>query len=330
MPGHGTPGVPQRVAEGVWAVAAPIPPGGPPYTLAYLLLGSDGDVHVVDPGWDWPDALDSLSAALAALGSDLARVRAVAVTHHHPDHIGLAERLRELTGARVALGAVERRVLARASAAGPSEGESLARLRRWGVPDERRAELLAAAAAAPGRTPDLEPDALLVDGSVLDLGGHRLEVIATPGHTEGHLCFVDADRGLLYTGDHVLPGINPGLGLGWVSGDREPVADYLDSLERLARYDELLVLPGHESVFSDLGSRRRALAGHHLRRMREVLGLAGELGDAPVWPVAERMTWTGGWEGLRGPLLFSALAQAEGHLRLAREGRAAQLLARFG
>ena len=82
----------------------PTPPGPhPPATNCWALL--DGDtVDLVDPGWDDPAALAALEAGLAEIGSSVDRVRTIVATHWHVDHLSLAARVRERSGARVLLG----------------------------------------------------------------------------------------------------------------------------------------------------------------------------------------------------------------------------------
>lgn len=321
---------PELVATGVWAIAAPIPGGQPSHTLSYVLLdqGADGSVrfHVIDPGWDSETNLDALLASLAVIGLELAQLATIVVTHHHPDHLGIAAHLRRLTGARVVLSRIERSVLARQVSPeyrDPGSYETL--LESWGVPVSRRAELVASFARAP-IFGDIEPDTLLDDGEILKLGAHRLLAVSTPGHTGGHLCFVDHERAIIYTGDHVLPQIHSGVGLGALP-EQEPLGDYVASLQRLERFDSYEVLPGHEFRFTGLTARATAIAGHHLRRTREIAALAAELGDPSVWECARRVQWTGGWSSLRGFFVHSALQQTAMHLALVRSGRAAELFA---
>lgn len=318
---------PARVRDGVWAIASPIPDGPPPYTLTYVLEGSDG-IRIVDPGWSGEANLLALRTSLVGLGFVLDDIREVIATHHHPDHLGIAPRLRELVGARIVMSADERAVLAHQVRPQRRDPELYRRqLEGWGVPAGRRDDMVRSLTAGPPQITDVEPDAVVVDGDELDWSGHALRVVMTPGHTDGHLCLVDVDRAVVYTGDHVLPGINSGLGLGTL-GDRNALADYLGSLARLAPYDDWLALPGHERPFEGLHDRRVQLVGHHLRRMAEVRRLHDELADAPVWEYAARMQWTGGWEALRGFSLHSALLQTERHLALVRDGRADDLLER--
>jgi glyoxylase-like metal-dependent hydrolase (beta-lactamase superfamily II) len=176
----------------------------------------------------------------------------------------------------------------------------------WGVPPERRPEL-ATVVSAPVAGDLPQPDGLLADGDLLDIPGRRIRVLWTPGHTPGSVCLHDEGAGLVFTGDHVLPTVNSGLGLGGPT-PTNPIADYLAALDRVAAIDGL-ALPGHEHPFAGLADRCAILAEHHLRRSREVAAHPG----GTVWEVAKDLTWTGGWESLHGFTLLSALSQTALH-----------------
>ena len=301
-----------------WSIPTEIPAGTLPATLTYAQVGADG-VCLIDPGWDSDANARRLDRALAALGRRLADIDTIIVTHHHPDHLGLAARLRETTGASIVMSARERHVLSGLIAQEDGEREREAhRLARWGVPLERLQELIDAF-AAPSTEIRTVPDRVVSDGDSIAVGGRRLQAVLTPGHTGGHLCLADREARMLFTGDHVLPRIHSGIGIGVVDGD-EPLSDALTSLDRLSEFDDFDVLPGHEFRFAGLAPRRRAIAAHHLRRTAEVAALADELGDQPVWRYAERLTWTSGWSGLTGFWLHSALRQTELHLNAVRQG----------
>ncbi|WP_345187680.1 MBL fold metallo-hydrolase [Microbacterium panaciterrae] len=315
-----TPPVAELVAPQVWAIPVPIPAGTIPHTLCYALFGGDG-VHLIDPGWGHPDGIRALEAGLASAGAALADVRTVIATHFHPDHLGAAAELRERCGARVVFSRVEQQVLHTETSAEATDISAYREtLRGWGVPEPRWDELIASF-GRPSLVASGSPDLAVDDGDVLDLSGHRLHVLATPGHTEGHICLIDEERGLLYSGDHVLPRIYSGVGIGVLPGS-DALHDYFHSLDRLAPYDEFVVLPGHEFRFRGLAARRAQVAAHHLRRTREVAALADELGDAPVWDYARRLTWTAGWSGMSGFWLHSALRQTAMHRDYARTASA--------
>lgn len=319
---------PERVADDVWAIAAPIPEGRISHTLSYVLIGVGSRFHLVDPGWDSPENLEALRHSLGAIGLSLQQLETIIVTHHHPDHLGIAARLRAITGATIVLSRRERAVLAHQLSPEHRDPVRYAEvLDSWGVPEGRRAELIASFARAPLYS-DIEPDLLLGDGDTLELHGHRLNAVSTPGHTGGHLCFVDHERAVVYSGDHVLPQIYSGIGLGALPGD-EPLGDYLSSLRALRSIADYEVLPGHEFRFRGLAARADAIARHHLRRTHSVATLLAELGDAPVWEYARRLYWTAGWDHLEDFFLHSALHQTEMHLELVRSGLATDMIAMY-
>ncbi|MCC9196827.1 MBL fold metallo-hydrolase [Arthrobacter sp. zg-Y820] len=318
---------PELVADNVWAIAAPIPEGGVTYTLSYVLLSGDSaSFSILDPGWDSPGNLDALHRSLGLIGLTLEHLSTVVATHHHPDHLGIAATLRAMTGARVVLSREERAVLTHQLSPELRSPASYSRvLEAWGVPAARRGELTAAFARPPAFS-DIEPDLLLDDGDMLDLGSHSLTALATPGHTGGHLCFADNERKLLYTGDHILPQIHSGFGLGSRPGDK-PLPDYLASLQSLQRFGGYEVLPGHEFRFRGLDARAAEICSHHLRRTQRIADLLPELGDASVWDYSCRLHGAG-WPRLHGFFLHAALRQTELHLELARSGLLEGLVAR--
>jgi len=300
----------EQVRDRVWALATAMPGGlrRLDYTLTYLLVDDDGRVHVVDPGSDTDDNWRLLLAAVAEVSPD-GDVGSVIVTHLHPDHLGLARRLREATGAPLVLHEREAVTLA----AGPPV--AVVDPAVWGVPTERRAELAFLAQAFADHRP-LAPD-LTVRGVTDHLrpAGLDIEVLHTPGHTAGHVCLRLPAEKLLLTGDHVLPALYPGLGLGGTGpGVSNPIADNVASTARLRPYDDHEVLPGHHYRFTGLVERLDAIDGHHRRRSAEVAEILRSEPGASVYEVAAGLTWSRGWQGLRGGLLYSALLQTSFHI----------------
>lgn len=162
--------------------------------------------------------------------------------------------------------------------------------------------------------PTRTPDVLLADGDRLTDHGLTedagIVAVVTPGHTPGHMCLVNPEAGLFLAADMILPEIHPGIGLGVGQLDGNPVVHYLESLERISEFDDLLVIPGHGYVFSGLPARRRETAAHVLGRAREVRRILEWNPEISVWRLVSRLTWSAGWDGLRGsPMLVSGLRQ---------------------
>jgi len=92
----------ERVRPGLWSVPVPLPMSSLRYVFVYV-FETDRGPYIVDTGWNTDDAFAALSAGLKQVGSSIADVAGVLVTHIHPDHYGLAGRVREESGAWVGL-----------------------------------------------------------------------------------------------------------------------------------------------------------------------------------------------------------------------------------
>src|SRR3954451_15137837 len=92
----------ERVRPGLWSIPVPIPSSSLRYVFVYV-FETDRGPYIVDTGWNTDDAFAALSAGLKQVGSSIADVAGVLVTHIHPDHYGLAGRVREESGAWVGL-----------------------------------------------------------------------------------------------------------------------------------------------------------------------------------------------------------------------------------
>lgn len=306
------------LSESVEAVSMELP-GQPGRTSwSYLLNDAEGRVHLIDCGADSPANRRALIEALARRGRVLRDVSSVTGTHLHFDHIGMAAHIRRESGARVQLHRRDVEAMRDGLRHGGPQPEQM--FDRWGVPDERRPELRRAARKTVASGEPVVVDRVLEDGDVLDTPGWRLEVLATPGHTPGHICVVDRIGSTAFVGDHVLPDQNPGPGLGGETV-QSPTQSYLDSLERLCAIGVALLLPGHGSRIESARIRISQIYAHHMRRRAEVAAVYVD--GASVWQIAARVRWSGGWETLAGMRLFSALRQVDDHLAVTRVSAAA-------
>jgi glyoxylase-like metal-dependent hydrolase (beta-lactamase superfamily II) len=100
-----------------------------------------------------------------------------------------------------------------------------------------------------------------------------LEVIATPGHSVGHLCLYSPEEKYLIAGDHLLKQITPNIS--WRPGE-DMLARYLDSLEAVQPLDVDVVIPSHGKPFKDHRNLCRMLAIHHDERCRQILSYIAE------------------------------------------------------
>ena len=310
---------PGQVAPGVWSVPLPFP-NPLRYTLSYLVEVEAGLV-LVDAGWDSDECWAALEDGLAAAGASLGDLTGVAITHIHPDHYGLAGRLREHTSAWIGMHPLEaERIPCNDDEIAAVLEDMVGWLQNLGAPPVEVQALRDHGPVIAATTPRLRPDRLLRDGEQVP-GRPTMTAVHTPGHTVGHLCFVDEARRIAFTGDHVLPRVTPNISQRPQQGE-DPLGHYRRSIAKLRGSGAVLGLPGHEWPIDDLDARIDVLSEHHRERLDQVEAVL-RAGASTVWEVATTISWSRPWSDLRGLQRRSALGETHSHLeRLIREGRA--------
>ncbi len=278
---------------------------GPLAPNVYLVVDG-GQGALIDAGY--PDE-GSIKPRLEYLqGIAGLKLSHILVTHHHIDHCGGADALRQATGAPICLHPTEARLLSqwRAAAAQdadiPAEPQTMdERLRAW-----RHA------------TAQTTPDCLLRGGGTVQVGGLTIEVIDTPGHTLGSICLYLRQEGVLFTGDTVL-------GLGTVAILPPPhgaMALYMQSLERLKSYDATLLCPGHGPPVRHVARKLQELIDHRQERERQILAAVGQGRGrldamlADIYPELDRRL-----VGMARGQLLAHLAKLQSEGKIARRGQ---------
>jgi len=246
-----------ELVAGIKRVTLPLPTR-PGHVHAYLLPGDDGWI-VVDTGVGRPEAKEQWAAELDRAGG---RVAAVFVTHFHPDHVGAAADLHELTGAPVYQGALDY-AQCELVWGNPAWSERLVDwFRLQGAPEDVTAELV-------GQSSLYRPFIRYQRDPVLVEAGESIdgwELVAAAGHADGQLCLLK--DGVLVAADHVLDRITPTVGL-WPASRPDPLGDYLEALDRTLELAPQVALPGHGDLVRDPAGRVRELEEHHRVRLEE-------------------------------------------------------------
>jgi glyoxylase-like metal-dependent hydrolase (beta-lactamase superfamily II) len=224
-------GEPRELAPGIVRIVANNPS---PFTFKgtnTYIVGTGGNVALIDPGPEDPVHLDAI---LKAIGKR--RLTHILITHTHRDHTdGLPALLAATTGARTA--GFGHHALDRGSKrTSPSGSEFVDK--------------------------DFVPDIPLADGQTLEGDGWAFEALHTPGHAPDHLCFALAGTGVLFSGDHVMS-----WNTSVVAPPEGKMGDYIRSLEKLTGRSDSLYFPGHGGQFEDPQRLVKAFLLH--RRMRE-------------------------------------------------------------
>jgi glyoxylase-like metal-dependent hydrolase (beta-lactamase superfamily II) len=253
------------LAGGIIRVTLPMP-SKPGHVHSYLLPGTDGWT-LVDTGLGLPDAKKHWAATLEHVDPPVARIF---VTHFHPDHVGAAADLVELTGAPVYEGRLDFEQCERSWHSATRQDVMWTWLRRNGVPDTE--EEIRAFGELYQRMTRYAPDPVLVQaGDSVD----GWELVAAPGHADGQLMLLKNE--ILVAGDHLLPRISPAIGL-WPDSSADPLGDYLTALEQVSWLGARVALPGHGDPIDDPPGRAAELIAHHRERLDV---LASALEDEP-------------------------------------------------
>ncbi|MEP6065628.1 MAG: MBL fold metallo-hydrolase [Paracoccaceae bacterium] len=255
-----------QVADGVFWCRLPLPMKLDHVNIYAL---DDGDSWtLIDTGFDskktraiWSELL---SGPLA--GKPVSRV---IVTHHHPDHVGLAGWFQTEHGAELCM---------------PRTGWLMARMLQLDVQEVPNAETVAFYESA-GMDPDIlaqrkserpfnfaditAPLPLgftrLQQGQTIRMGGRDWDIHMGNGHAPEHATFWSRDDNLVIAGDQILPSISPNIGVYATEPEADPVADWLEACERLsglAREDQI-VFGGHKLPFTGLPMRMKHLIDNH-------------------------------------------------------------------
>lgn len=310
-----------RVGDGVHRIPLPLPGDALRAVNVYAVEHPDGIV-LIDSGWALSQARRRLERGLAEIDADLGMVSHILVTHVHRDHYDLGTQLRREFGSRLALGIGERPSLdvIRRTTVG-DRLPFVKRLRESGAGDLAR-DMADSFDRRIARGEAVEhlwpmPDEWLEGDRRVELEDRTLQVVATPGHTQGHVVFVDKSAGQLFAGDHVLPHITPSIGFESVPA-KSALGDYMASLGRVRGMDDVALLPAHGPVRPTTHDRIDQLLVHHEDRLdqsQQVVGLTARTAHE----VASILQWTSRGRGFSELDMFNqmlAVNETAAHLDL--------------
>jgi glyoxylase-like metal-dependent hydrolase (beta-lactamase superfamily II) len=293
---------------------------------AYLI--EDSPLTLVDSGPNSAKALDELEQALNARGHRVEDIELLVISHQHMDHFGLASILARRSGAEVAALAPLGAYLASYGSETDlddvfAEGIML----RHGIPPEVVTALRSVSAGFRAWGAAVEVTRPLQDGAELALRDRTLRVLHRPGHSPSDTVFLDEQRSILLSADHLIAHIssNPLLArpLGGEPDASAPrpqaLITYMRSMEATKAMDLELVLPGHGRPITDHVSLIEQRFRMHHRRAEKILGLIAER-PRSAHEIAQEL-----WGNVAVTQAYLTLSEVLGHVDLLLEdGRASE------
>lgn len=208
------------------------------------------------------------------------------ITHYHPDHIGYAGTLQQQTKAKVSMSKIDADGVKNAWSQNFLDGLHT-HYKASGIP-------LNIATQMKQNTEEFKPllqplptvDHYFIEGEKVAIGRYEYEVIRTPGHSEGMVCFYNAEKNVLLSADHILPRITPNISY-WYHGDPNPLKSYLDSINSMKKLNADFVIPSHGKPFHGANNRIDEIALHHEERLSATMEAIGT--GASVYDVFKRL-----------------------------------------
>lgn len=230
----------------------------------FLAEGEDG-FTILDTGLNNQDSREAWHHFLQGK-----EVKNILISHYHPDHLGYAGTLQRETGAKVWMSEVDK-----------NSGEQLVEegfvqtikqnFNKLGVPTAEGNELITYNKNFIRYIrPFLKVDDYLVEGQKIQFGKFEYEVIFTPGHSDGLVCFYNEENSVLFSTDHILPKITPNISY-WFIGDKNPLQTYMNSLKKIEKLNVEYVIPSHGKPFTAANKRIREIFAHHDERLEKIL-----------------------------------------------------------
>jgi glyoxylase-like metal-dependent hydrolase (beta-lactamase superfamily II) len=279
---------------------------------AYLIEAEP--LTLVDAGINTPAAHNALVIALSSAGYFLESIQRVLVTHAHPDHYGLVHVIQESSGATVYFPQREiervrdRQMLFEVGRLLLEAGMPLELL--FKMDQERKND----------PRPMVKHDEVIPvgDGDRFELetseGEFELEAMDMPGHTGGHMVYVERASDTMFAGDQLLPDVSPNPllepSLDEPGERRRSLREYLESLEKMAALELTLAYPGHGDPITDPGALIARTIEHHEKRKANVAGHLGREGKSPYELAREIYPKVSGYD------VFLGVSEVVAHLDL--------------
>jgi len=284
---------------------------------AYLIVSDP--LTIIDPGLCYQPSEDSLNRSLKESGVTLNDIKRIVITHGHPDHYGIAGKIQNETGAEVLVR--DREVEKLKLSPGYLEN-MLKTMLTTGI----TGEALKMDGLYRGEVPFTHPiDSIktYTGDCLLGFDNFQIRLLHTPGHSGGHTSLFWEEKGVLFSGDVLLPEITAITMIDYDPRKKNlrgrSVAHMLKSMELVEVINPSLCLPGHGDPVSEPAALARSRIEFHKGRLNEIYSIVPTGRESAATPYSLSRVY---YPHVKGFDIILAVVEVVSHLDyLADEGR---------
>ena len=259
----------REIADNFFMITLPMP-----FRLKHVnvfVLIHDGHAVMFDTGLYIKETFSVLEASLNMLSVSIKDIDRIFLTHFHADHSGIAGMIKKISGASINMTMEDYQSMDNYNRKEVRINHTKAFCIQQGF-DMNKIDVIAENFAMfREATVPFEVEEFLEPDQTITIGNIDFDVISTPGHTRGHVCFFFRKESILLAGDHVLPHITPNLSPDLFAHDFYPLRSYLDSLNKIKAFPATGIYPAHGVPFIKLKERVEEIKEHHQQRMGLIL-----------------------------------------------------------
>ena len=240
-------------------------------SVTLYLLRSHTGITLIDTGMTDKQSTLSLNRQLKEQGLTIKDIDTVICTHYHVDHVGAAAYFQR-HGAKI-ITSDKTKTSIKHYFNNPDLDISRAVLyNEHDVPEDFKTSVGETFSYFREMYSQVTPDSTFKNNSVIHMPGCDLKIIATPGHTEDHVCFYDEQSNIIFLGDHVLAFSAPHLSLSYENSTKNVLGQYFKSLKKIEDIDDGSTgMSSHGDIIKNISLRVKKLKSFHEHRIERVL-----------------------------------------------------------
>jgi glyoxylase-like metal-dependent hydrolase (beta-lactamase superfamily II) len=214
---------------------------------------------------------------LASIGFSINDIRHIFLTHVHTDHCSMAGLLQKKTNAKIYLSAAAFKEYQHFRQANSAVRQARQFYSRHGMSSHEVDALIEEYDDMRKIIAEFTSNNYLLNKEVREFGDWKFEIIFTPGHASGHVCFFFRKEEILLAGDHILPYIAPSLSPNIFDDNFRPLQTYLDSLKVIEKLPSAAIYPGHGNSFTSVDERLSEIRSHYAQRKQLIFDFVNEI-----------------------------------------------------